>query len=389
MTRDFREIFLHANRPAEKLQAAICYWLNEPDRTSPPFLSCEKYLRMRIRPAVQALLRCDAVEAVDALAQAGLFGEKETSFFLKDAARNRTSFSSLYLLHLGQSFRNGHKALFSPGDDSSVPFESRAADRLFQQLADVLQISEASPDTGTGGAGHQGSPDGAGHRGAASGSGEETYPMRDLLKQQQYSPKDAYHRILYQFMETEEILEMDPESYDLISYMAGLSMQNRLFLTEPLEYREVCRLKTLVIAIDTSASCKTETVQRFLLETWKILSGRENFSEDIYVCLIQCDSAVQHVDVLRTREDFRQMIQNITIKGRAGTDFRPVFRYVHEEQKAGRLRDLKALFYFTDGDGVYPEHPPDYETFFLFLEKNKYISLVPSWAHLLITGDLT
>lgn len=49
-------------------------------------------------------------------------------------------------------------------------------------------------------------------------------------------------------------------------------------MIEPLEYKEVNRLEELVIAIDTSGSCSGETVQRFLGETYGILSEKENFS---------------------------------------------------------------------------------------------------------------
>lgn len=63
--------------------------------------------------------------------------------------------------------------------------------------------------------------------------------------------------------------------------------------------------------------------------------------------------------------------QNITIQGRGGTDFRPVFRYVKEQQEKKEIRSLKALIYFTDGDGIYPGSKPDYETAFVFYIKQK------------------
>lgn len=51
-------------------------------------------------------------------------------------------------------------------------------------------------------------------------------------------------------------------------------------LIEPLEYKEVNRLEELVIAIDTSGSCSGETVQRFLGETYGILSEKRIFQQD-------------------------------------------------------------------------------------------------------------
>ena len=42
---------------------------------------------------------------------------------------------------------------------------------------------------------------------------------------------------------------------------------------------------------------------------------------------------------------------------------------------------MKGLLYFTDGYGVFPEKMPDYQTAFIFLEKDEYIlPTVPPWA---------
>ena len=60
--------------------------------------------------------------------------------------------------------------------------------------------------------------------------------------------------------------------------------------------------------------------------------------------------------------------------------FRPVFRYVKEQQEKKEIRSLKALIYFTDGDGIYPGSKPDYETAFVFLHKTEKMELVPPWA---------
>ena len=73
-------------------------------------------------------------------------------------------------------------------------------------------------------------------------------------------------------------------------------------------------------------------------------------------------------------------MQKITIQGRGGTDFRPVFELIRKEQEKRELRNLKALIYFTDGDGIYPRQKPDYETAFVFLHKTEKMELVPPWA---------
>ena len=53
------------------------------------------------------------------------------------------------------------------------------------------------------------------------------------------------------------------------------------------------------------------------------------------------------------------------------------------------IRNLKALIYFTDGDGIYPEQKPDYETAFVFVRQTEKMNLVPRWAKKLLTEECT
>ena len=82
-------------------------------------------------------------------------------------------------------------------------------------------------------------------------------------------------------------------------------------------------------------------------------------------------------------------MQEITIQGRGGTDFRPVFEFIRKEKAKRKLRNLKALIYFTDGDGIYPREKPDYETAFVFVKKTENMRLVPDWAYKLVIGERT
>ena len=104
------------------------------------------------------------------------------------------------------------------------------------------------------------------------------------------------------------------------------------------------------------------------------------FFHKMKVYLIQCDCCIQDVKVIHSEEEWKEYSKNITIQGRGGTDFRPVFRYVKEQQEKKEIRSLKALIYFTDGDGIYPGSKPDYETAFVFLHKTEKMELVPPWA---------
>lgn len=201
-----------------------------------------------------------------------------------------------------------------------------------------------------------------------------------------YRSKYDYRKFLKQFCRLREEVELDTESFDYIFYHFGMEHYGNLPLIEPLEYKEVNRLEELVIAIDTSGSCSKETVQRFLGETYSILSEKENFFRRMKVYIVQCDCFIQKVDVIHSEEEWKEYSRAVTIQGQGGTDFRPVFELICQEKERRELKSLRALIYFTDGDGIYPRQKPDYETAFVFLNRTDKMKLVPAWAKCLITG---
>lgn len=196
-----------------------------------------------------------------------------------------------------------------------------------------------------------------------------------------------YRRFLKQFALPREEAILDMETFDYIPYTYGMELYGDLPFVEPLEYKEGNRLEELVIAIDTSGSCSVEMVQQFLGETYAILEEKENFFRKMKVYILQCDCCIQDVALIRSEEDWKDYCKRVKIHGRAGTDFRPVFRYIEKLQAERELKNLKALIYFTDGDGIFPSAKPNYETAFVFLEKTKVMDYIPSWAIRLITDS--
>lgn len=221
--------------------------------------------------------------------------------------------------------------------------------------------------------------------GTQSRAGTQTTDRREELDEI-YRSRYDYRKFLKQFCRMREEVELDTESFDYIFYSFGMEHYGNIPLIEPLEYKEVNRLEELVIAIDTSGSCSRETVQRFLEETYAILSEKENFFSRMKVYIVQCDCFIQKVDVIHSKEEWKEYSRKVTVQGRGGTDFRPVFELIRQEKERKELKDLKALIYFTDGDGIYPKQKPDYETAFVFLERTDKMKLVPAWAKCLITG---
>lgn len=228
--------------------------------------------------------------------------------------------------------------------------------------------------------GEDGSGNEFGKRGTQRGYKQEWYELQEERKRN-------YNKFLRRFTVEREELQLDMEAFDYIPYLYGLSHYGNLPFLEPLEYTEAKKLEELVIAIDTSASCKRPTVQRFLQETYAVLGQQENFFKKLRVHIIQCDCYVQEDVKVTCEKEWKEYLRHIKIQGGGGTDFRPVFRYVNEMLADGRLKNLKALLYFTDGDGIYPREKPDYEAVFLLTKEPPKEANVPSWATLLYMDE--
>ena len=181
----------------------------------------------------------------------------------------------------------------------------------------------------------------------------------------------------------EEMLVNDDE-FDYIFYTYGLRLYRNMPLIEPLEYKEIKRIREFVIAIDTSGSVAGEQVQAFLQKTYNIMQQTDSFFSKINLHMIQCDAKIQEHVKITSQEECDEYLAHMQIQGLGGTDFRPVFRLVDSLCKAGEFTNLKGLIYFTDGCGTFPERKPFYETAFIFVEEYFDDYVVPPWAIKLI-----
>ncbi|MFW9997900.1 MAG: VWA-like domain-containing protein, partial [Candidatus Odinarchaeota archaeon] len=102
----------------------------------------------------------------------------------------------------------------------------------------------------------------------------------------------------------------------------------------------------IVVAIDTSGSIGEEEAKVFIGETFAILSQFQR----VEITVIQCDAAVQEV---KHYSNWDVPPAKFKMKGRGGTDFRPVFDHVEKEKVP-----MDVLIYLTDGYGTFPEKQP-------------------------------
>ena len=189
-----------------------------------------------------------------------------------------------------------------------------------------------------------------------------------------------YTAFLKKFAVRGEAMRINDEEFDYVYYTYGLKLYKKMPLIEPLEYKEIKRIREFVIAIDTSGSVAGEQVQSFLQKTFNILKSTESFFSKINVHIIQCDATIQEDAKITSQEEFDAYLKSMTIHGLGGTDFRPVFSYVDWLREKKEFQNLKGLIYFTDGWGIFPAKKPDYDAAFVFIDDGINNYDVPPWT---------
>ena len=219
--------------------------------------------------------------------------------------------------------------------------------------------------------------------------GDDSASGIDAMKTQIKEGKSrrSYKDFLRKFTVLKEELHCDYDEFDLNYYSYGLRLYKNMPLIEPLESREVTKISEFVIVIDTSMSCSGELVQRFLEETYDVLSQSETYFRKVQIHVIQCDDKVQSDVILTCADDLKAYMEHFQIKGYGGTDFRPAFEYVNTLKVTGQLNGLKGLIYFTDGKGIYPVAAPTYDVAFVFIKERFSEEDFPAWAMRVVLDD--
>ena len=192
--------------------------------------------------------------------------------------------------------------------------------------------------------------------------------------------KYDYAEFLKKFAVLGERMKINDDEFDYIFYTYGLNLYGKMPLIEPLEYKDVKQIKEFVIAIDTSGSTSGELVQTFVKKTYNILKQSESFFTRFNLHVVQCDAEIQEALKITCQQEFDNYIENMTIKGLGGTDFRPVFGYVDKLIANNEFSNLKGMIYFTDGFGTFPSKQPPYDVAVVYVDDGYENPEVPVWA---------
>ena len=152
------------------------------------------------------------------------------------------------------------------------------------------------------------------------GAGLLTQNLREVNRE-----RYDYSEFLKKFAVRAEMMKLNPDEFDYNFYTYGFALYENMPLIEPLEYREVKRIREFVIAIDTSGSTSGSLVQTFVQKTYNILKSTESFFSKINLHIIQCDAEIQEDVKITTQQEFDAYLKQMHFHVMVGTDFRDVF----------------------------------------------------------------
>lgn len=107
----------------------------------------------------------------------------------------------------------------------------------------------------------------------------------------------------------------------------------------------------IVFAADTSGSVSNDELQQYFSEASAICATVK--PDPLY--FVQCDAAINSIDVIEPGDEI-----DVRVKGRGGTDFRPVFDWIAREGI-----EPECLVYLTDGCGPAPKVAPPYDVLWI------------------------
>ncbi len=218
--------------------------------------------------------------------------------------------------------------------------------------------------------------------GHGSLSGDSSF---EIEKPERFS-RFSYLEYLRRF--AAEGIEEDMDTLDLAMYNWGMENLGDIPIIEFSEVKENCVPSDIIIAVDVSGSCCGEVAENFLRQVYSLFE-QLNLRGTVNINVVTFDTEILSSTVIKSRNDANSLVNNFPSCGWGGTDFECVFDYAKELSEKKRV---KALFFFSDGDGRFPDDKPKIPTAFFvpgFSPKlgSMDFSDVPEWVDLVLYND--
>ena len=100
----------------------------------------------------------------------------------------------------------------------------------------------------------------------------------------------------------------------------------------------------MIAFIDSSGSMSDDQLKMVLSETYSLALAKK----PVKLVTIQCDTKIQEIKEYKTLQEFKRGVNHATVKGRGGTDVKPLWDLLKTDKRFNRIRpDL--IMIFTDG----------------------------------------
>lgn len=277
------------------------------------------------------------------------------------------------------------------GKFNNKQYQNMTAEHIYTLLPDRPKDNKNGPNNGNGGGGGQGgandpggdggvddSPNSQNGGGSQSQQNHEEAEWKVALAQAAHAAKQrgnlpgGIERLMEELLEAQlpwkDILRrfMTEKCNDDFSWRKG----NRRFIAQGLYLPSRTSddaMGEIVVVIDTSGSIGQKELNEFGNE----IKGIVDDLKPTKTRVIYCDAAVAHVD-----EFGRDDPLEFAIHGGGGTDFRPPFKWLDEQQITPRC-----LVYLTDGYGPFPEREAEFPTMWVI---NNHDVIPPHGEHLIL-----
>ena len=209
--------------------------------------------------------------------------------------------------------------------------------------------------------------------------GDKAQAMMQNLREVNRESYD-YAGFLQKFASRGEVMKTDPEEFDYIFYTYGMTLYDNMPLIEPVEYKEVKKIRDFVIAVDLCGLISTTQAKRFLRKAFEVFKRNERSGLRMRLHFLVCGGAELVYKQIGTQEELEEFLSGLRLYYREECDFRPAFLWTEDMLHRGQFRNLKGLLYFTDSTGPFPPKKPEHEAAIVFVNDNYSTPDVPPWA---------
>lgn len=209
--------------------------------------------------------------------------------------------------------------------------------------------------------------------------GDKAQAMMQNLREVNRESYD-YAGFLRKFASRGEVMKSNPEEFDYIFYTYGMNAYGNMPLIEPVEHKEIKKVRDFVLAVDLCGAVSVAEARRFVRKAFEVFKLHERAGLKIRLHLLACGGAELEYKLADTQEELEEFLGCLRTHYREEGDFRPAFLWTDDMLHTRQFRNLKGLLYFTDATGPFPPTKPAYDAAIVFVNDNYSTPDVPPWA---------